>query len=118
MAAGNPLRPLSGHEESPDTVTSVEHREDNGEIDLSFLQPPTAPGSLGRLGHYDVREVLGRGGCGIVLKAFDEKLQRLVAIKVLSPSTQIVTVVGSLEAMPSKARYEKVTEPVKLAGGL
>src|SRR5690606_31109491 len=42
------------------------------EIALSFLAPSTAPGALGRLRHYEVREVIGHGGCGIVLKAFDE----------------------------------------------
>ena len=41
---------------------------------------PLQPGS--RLGHYEVREVIGRGGCGIVFKAFDERLERTVAIKV------------------------------------
>ena len=55
------------------------------EDDLAFLEPSSEPGSLGRLLHYDVREVVGRGGCGIVLKAFDEKLQRIVAIKVMAP---------------------------------
>jgi len=53
--------------------------------DLDFLQPSPKPGVLGRLAHYEVREVLGKGGFGIVLKAFDEKLHRLVAIKVLGP---------------------------------
>jgi len=52
---------------------------------LPFLQPGTQPGSLGRLGHFEVLDLLGKGGFGIVLKAFDDKLQRLVAIKVLGP---------------------------------
>jgi serine/threonine-protein kinase len=52
---------------------------------LDFLEPPRTPGHLGRLGHYEVIEVVGRGGMGIVLKAFDEVLHRSVAIKVLSP---------------------------------
>ena len=52
---------------------------------LSFLQPSEKPGSLGRLAHYEVLEVLGNGGFGIVLQAFDEKLHRVVAIKVMAP---------------------------------
>jgi hypothetical protein len=58
---------------------------DEGKLALEFLQPSTKPESLGRLGHYEVLEVLGRGGFGIVVRAFDEVLQRVVAIKVLSP---------------------------------
>jgi eukaryotic-like serine/threonine-protein kinase len=52
---------------------------------LTFLAPPTRPDSLGRLGHYEVLQVLGRGGFGIVFQAFDEMLQRVVALKVMSP---------------------------------
>jgi formylglycine-generating enzyme required for sulfatase activity len=52
---------------------------------LNFLIPPTRPDSLGRLGHYEVLQVLGKGGFGIVLRAFDEALQRVVAVKVLAP---------------------------------
>src|SRR5262249_54655705 len=52
---------------------------------LDFLLPSEAPGALGRLGHFDVSEVIGRGGMGVVLKAFDAHLQRFVALKVLSP---------------------------------
>ena len=46
--------------------------------------PSNKPDSLGRLGHYEVLEVLGKGAFGTVLKAFDEKLHRMVAIKVMS----------------------------------
>ncbi|MBA4063478.1 MAG: hypothetical protein C0501_07150 [Isosphaera sp.] len=52
---------------------------------LPFLSPPRRPDSLGRLGHYEVLEVLGKGGFGIVFRAFDEVLQRVVAVKVLAP---------------------------------
>ena len=52
---------------------------------LDSLDPPQKPGSLGRLAHYEVLEVLERGSFQTVVKAFDEKLQRLVAIKVMSP---------------------------------
>ncbi|HWL28027.1 MAG TPA: serine/threonine-protein kinase, partial [Burkholderiaceae bacterium] len=65
--------------------TGAEHHAPQGEIDLSFLEPATNSGSIGRLRHYDIHEIVGRGGCGIVLKAFDEKLHRIVAIKVMAP---------------------------------
>jgi serine/threonine protein kinase len=55
------------------------------EKELDFLTTPAKPGHLGRLGHYEVLELIGKGAFGIVLKAFDEKLHRMVAIKVLSP---------------------------------
>jgi eukaryotic-like serine/threonine-protein kinase len=54
-------------------------------VDLSFLRPSESTASLGRLASYEVLEVLGRGGWGIVLKAFDPALHRPVAIKVLAP---------------------------------
>src|SRR5439155_23402697 len=41
--------------------------------------------SLGRLGHYEILQVLGRGGFGIVFRAFDDMLQRVVAVKVMAP---------------------------------
>jgi serine/threonine-protein kinase len=53
---------------------------------LDFLSPSDWPDSLGRLGTYEVKGVLGRGGMGVVLKAFDPALNRNVAIKVLSAS--------------------------------
>jgi serine/threonine protein kinase/HEAT repeat protein len=52
---------------------------------LPFLRPSSEPGHVGRLGPYEVQGVIGRGGMGVVLKAFDPALRRLVAIKVLAP---------------------------------
>jgi serine/threonine protein kinase len=53
---------------------------------FGYLAPPAQPGNLGRLDHYEFLEVIGKGGFGVVFKARDEKLDRLVAIKVLSPA--------------------------------
>ncbi len=53
--------------------------------DLGFLEPAANPESLGQLGPYDVQAVIGWGGMGIVMRAFDPRLSRVVAIKVLAP---------------------------------
>ena len=64
--------------------TTVEQRAE-GEVTLDFLDPTDEPGQLGRLGPYHVLEVIGRGGMGVVFRAFDPKLERFVAIKVMAP---------------------------------
>lgn len=58
---------------------------DVGAAALDFLEPSATPGALGRLGHYDVLEVVGQGGMGVVMRAFDAKLHRIAAIKALFP---------------------------------
>ncbi len=54
-------------------------------IDLSFLDEPSHPEMLGRIGKYDVEGVIGNGGMGIVLRGHDVDLHRTVAIKVMAP---------------------------------
>src|SRR5260370_6664383 len=54
-------------------------------LPLDFLSPPDSPDYLGQLGPYGVMKVIGRGGMGVVLKALDPSLQRIVAVKVLTP---------------------------------
>ena len=55
------------------------------EAKLDFLSPVDDPNYLGRFGEYLVERVIGRGGFGIVLRAFDPPLRRIVALKVLAP---------------------------------
>ena len=40
---------------------------------------------LGRLGEFEILELIGCGGMGIVLKGYDHELNRYVAVKVLHP---------------------------------
>ncbi len=52
---------------------------------LQQLAPTDDPSSLGRIGGYEVTGVVGAGGMGVVLKAHDRSLDRIVAIKVMAP---------------------------------
>ncbi|QDV35218.1 protein kinase domain-containing protein [Tautonia plasticadhaerens] len=67
------------------TLPGDEAHRGDGDEPLTFLAPSTRPDSLGRIGHYEVLQVLGRGGFGIVFRAFDDVLHRVVAVKVLAP---------------------------------
>jgi serine/threonine-protein kinase len=77
-------------------------------LDLFFLSAGTRPGLLGILGAYEVLEVIGQGGMGVVLKAREPELQRLVAIKVLSPA-----LVGSRRARQRFTREAQAAAAVR-----
>src|SRR5687767_7319794 len=54
---------VPAHDEWSDIDFTVEH-----------LEPSDEQNVLGRLGGYDVHQIIGRGGMGIVLKGFDREL--------------------------------------------
>jgi serine/threonine protein kinase/Tol biopolymer transport system component len=58
---------------------------DEEDILVGLLEPTDDPGYLGKLGPYDIIRLIGRGGMGIVFLARDQALDRLVAIKLLTP---------------------------------
>ena len=83
------------------TVPVVEQIACNGG-GLDFLAPSQHPGSLGRLGHYHVLEVVGQGGMGVVFRALDDKLQRVVAIKTLA--SQFASISAARQRFVREAR--------------
>src|SRR5262245_23342156 len=63
---------------------------------------------IGRtLGHYEILDELGTGGMGVVYKAKDTHLDRLVAIKILRP-----------EAIPDPERKRRFVQEAKAASAL
>lgn len=50
-----------------------------------LLSPTDEPRSAGRIGNFEVLGLVGAGGMGVVLKAFEPALERVVAIKILAP---------------------------------
>jgi eukaryotic-like serine/threonine-protein kinase len=79
-----PLRALAADSLlAPDQSSSV--ADEGRAVVFAFLEPAPDTASLGRLAHYDVLQVVGRGGMGVVFKARDTRLHRIVAIKALAP---------------------------------
>ena len=95
--------------ESPELRSLVEELLSDYQRMGSFLDEPvvepvkTTVGHIlaagAKLGRYTVIEPLGSGGMGAVYRARDEKLERVVAIKILSP--------GVLTGEESRRRFRK-----------
>lgn len=49
-----------------------------------LLSPASHPELLGRLGRYELEQLVGRGGMGLVFRAWDSELHRVVAVKTLA----------------------------------
>ncbi|MEM0925902.1 MAG: serine/threonine-protein kinase [Planctomycetota bacterium] len=78
-------REASDGDSESDPIQRTIETEINPSPTLPFLADSDDPAYVGRLRHFEIARVIGRGGMGIVLEAFDTQLQRVVAIKVLNP---------------------------------
>jgi eukaryotic-like serine/threonine-protein kinase len=80
-------RVMSGFRTPPD-ATAIEPPADEHPTrppGAGFLAPAERPDELGRLGGYRVLGRIGAGGMGVVFRAEDPALRRVVALKVMRP---------------------------------
>ena len=78
-------REEAGYADANDTQAASAGSDRLDESWRELLSPSKTPDRLGMLGQYEVIELVGRGGMGVVLRALDPKLNRIVAIKLLAP---------------------------------
>ncbi|MGN6547537.1 MAG: serine/threonine-protein kinase, partial [Aureliella sp.] len=75
------IYPMSTDEETSAIDPLCEHEIAH----LQRLLPPAShPELLARIGRYDLEHLIGRGGMGLVFRAWDSQLHRVVALKTLA----------------------------------
>lgn len=85
LTMGQPTVSVTSNSQE-DSVLNGGASQKRGYADVEkWLEADGEPAAIGRLGQFRLTEFIGRGGMGAVFKADDLKLQREVAVKVLSP---------------------------------
>jgi serine/threonine protein kinase len=71
-------------------LMSIPANADTDDVSIrEFLEPSDKPNSLGKLGRYEIQEVIGYGAMGIVLGGRDPRLDRAIAVKMMAPSLAV-----------------------------
>lgn len=69
----------------PSADAHERHETRAADVAQSILSPTDHPQAMGRIGAYEALGLVGHGGMGLVFKAIDPHLNRIVAIKVIDP---------------------------------